>query len=329
MANILIVVHRAVPYQGGSEVNCGRMAKEFKRQGNYVAILAAENLGDWEEISVTGDHNTIYSNFWDLVIIHGSMSSQDIALWNAEKIPAKTYYMLIRPEDSPVSIYGMQHCDFIGVGTSFDIAHAEKYGHQDKIRKFRYGIEPIEVTEDFRKKIGITTQCVLYSSGGWWRHKGHVELAEAFIAANTTNTTLIISGYDDRNGISKTIPRHKDIMMFDCPLQQDAYNMMAASDLYIMNSSEEGFGLVLIEALSLGVPFAARPVGGVPDLIHADVYGTMYGTTEALTDIIHTIDLMKLSHDDSALREKNKQYIEQNHMIEHMVKDISEGVWGT
>jgi glycosyltransferase involved in cell wall biosynthesis len=47
----------------------------------------------------------------------------------------------------------------------------------------------------------------------------------------------------------------------------DVANILQASDLLVLNSHEEPFGLVLVEAMSSGTPVLATRVGGVPEII--------------------------------------------------------------
>lgn len=49
--------------------------------------------------------------------------------------------------------------------------------------------------------------------------------------------------------------------------KNNVYDYINQSKMLFITSLWEGFGLVVIEALSLGVPVAATPVGGLPDLV--------------------------------------------------------------
>ena len=51
--------------------------------------------------------------------------------------------------------------------------------------------------------------------------------------------------------------------------------LMAAFDVFVMSSEHEGQPLALLEALALGIPAIATPVGGVPDLIRPQVNGLL------------------------------------------------------
>ena len=47
----------------------------------------------------------------------------------------------------------------------------------------------------------------------------------------------------------------------------DVSGVLQASDLLVLNSRDEPFGLVLIEAMACGTPVLATRVGGIPEIV--------------------------------------------------------------
>lgn len=71
----------------------------------------------------------------------------------------------------------------------------------------------------------------------------------------------------------------------------DADNLLAAADVFVLSSKEEGLGTVLLDALSLGKPVAACAAGGIPEIIQPDTSGLLVrpGAANELGDAIVSI----------------------------------------
>ena len=51
----------------------------------------------------------------------------------------------------------------------------------------------------------------------------------------------------------------------------------SSSDLFVLPSLTESFGLVFIEAMSCGLPIVATKVGGIPSIVKNGVNGLIFG----------------------------------------------------
>lgn len=63
------------------------------------------------------------------------------------------------------------------------------------------------------------------------------------------------------------------------------FELMRDSDILILPSHTEGLGLVLLEAMSQGLPVVASRVGGIPEIVHHEITGLLFppGDADALS----------------------------------------------
>jgi len=297
------------------------MAKEMLGRGYDVTILAHEHQG-YHGIPVTNDYE-ILNHEWDLIIVHGAdVISQNIALVNAHQIKSPILYMIIKPSDSLTAINGMKDCAYIGYSTYNDVYHIQRHNHQDKARRVRHGI----VVDDWNdhefvytpKKMVDPEMISVVSVGGFSPHKGMNELADTFNKHRIPGMRLYLSGYMDQ----RLAPQESDyVRVFKYLTRSEARDLINQADVYVMNSYEEGFGLVLLEAMLAKVPWIARSgVGAVNDLGR---YGTVVNNAEGIMYALEQFKNTRVFSDVDEARE----YVLQNHMIRHTCDDIEDILW--
>jgi len=334
---ILFVVHRAPPFPGGSENYVKNMAEEMLRRGHKPAIYANEHKGSYNGIPVTNDHNSLVAD-WDLIVVHGGdCVSQDMAHINAAMIKSPVLYMIIKPSSSFVCAQGLKYHRFLGYSTSEDQKFLKAYGPvgtfkqtRNRMRRVRHGVnlketlgQPIFSNFMLDKK-GIRAGDLFLSVGGWWPHKQMNNLAEAFWEANRPNSILALCGYDANSGPVPSERHHEEwnrhvVTFTDLPKEMIMAAMCEAK-AYIMNSTEEGFGLVLLEAMLNHTPWIARNIAGAKDLhnINAD-FGLVYDTEKQLTQMLG-YDILLENRDV----QKAYEYAMANHTIEATCNDLED-----
>lgn len=57
--------------------------------------------------------------------------------------------------------------------------------------------------------------------------------------------------------------------------KEETLSLMAACDVFVLNSTYEGFPHVVLEAMSVGLPVVATAVGGTPELVHDEENGLL------------------------------------------------------
>jgi len=65
-------------------------------------------------------------------------------------------------------------------------------------------------------------------------------------------------------------------------------SLMAAGDVFVLNSSFEGFPHILLEAMSLGLPIVATGVGGIPEILQEGQNGFLIspGDSDKLAEVL-------------------------------------------
>lgn len=303
---ILFVVHRTYPYNGGSEYNVKLISENLANVGYDVTVLTDVSNGNYGKVKVINDRNIIFSDYYDWIIVHGNdMPIQDFTLNNITKIKSKVLYWIIKPSNSESAINGFKYATVIGWGTSYDYNHIIKYNCLNKAKYIRYA-------SDIENSLGVKSENefqYVCSSGGFGEHKGFDELVEVFIDSNLKNIKLVLTGYIGN------IPNYnnENVLVYSIDNRHDYLNKLTNSSLYIMNSFDEGFGLVLLDAMVNKVPWISRNIAGATDM---QQYGHVYSNKEELKRLL-------INYSEC----QNKVEIAYHHVltdrnIENMIKDF-------
>lgn len=93
---------------------------------------------------------------------------------------------------------------------------------------------------------------------------------ESFLKLSLPGTKLVIGDGPDRKKLERKYP---DAKFVGFQHGQDLVNWLSLVDVVVMPSRTETFGLVVIEALAMGIPVAAHDVMGPRDTIVHGVHG--------------------------------------------------------
>lgn len=316
------VVHRYPPFPGGSEYYVAAMAEESARRGHQVtAFTGMCEKGRRNNVEVTTELDRLLHEKFDLIIVHGAdVWVQDWVLSNAEKIQSHSpiLYLIIKPSTSYISLKALEQVKFIGISTKADADHVEKYQPVGKTISVRHSIpnkfEDVLGTKGiFKEQMGIETKYMFLSAGGFWPHKGMDELSEVFESTNREDVTLVLLGYQNQEFVPKD---RKNVRSFICNDRQDVLNALADADLYIMNSTEEGFGLVLLEAMANKTPWVSRRIAGAIEL---EEYGYTYQTKDSLYDILKRWQTENIQYLNVTF---GADYVKKHRQIKNTVDDI-------
>lgn len=312
MKKLLYVVHRYAPYPGGSENHIRDLAEESVKQGCDVTVFAGMHKGDLNGVKLTSNPSIIEQQF-DLIIVHGGdVYIQNYVLERIQFLKSPILYLLILPSESSVCLQALKYADYIGCSTLEDWKHVEKHNVKNKSIEINVSIDILRSAgiAGFKQKYNIQTEKMFLSSGGFWQHKGMEKLKDLFIRLPLKDTTLVLTGYQNLNIAPRETNRVKCLLLED---KQDVLNAMKEADLYIMNSYNEGFGLVLLEAMYNKVPWVAREIAGAKLM---SAYGNTYNSDSEL------MQLMMNYKKDEKLLENACSYVIKKHSTENIVRNI-------
>jgi len=129
--------------------------------------------------------------------------------------------------------------------------------------KIRKEFKPVKI----RKKKQIITVGAVYE------RKGQDILIKAFgeLAKEFPNYNLVIVGRIASKSFKKKLDKLIDYYHIKKKVKflgerEDVYNLLNESELFVLPSRSEGYGLALAEALACGLPCIASNIGGIPEV---------------------------------------------------------------
>ena len=148
-----------------------------------------------------------------------------------------------------------------------------------------------------RGELGLRDELVIVCVANLIPYKGHADLIDAMALVQNrvpSNWRLLIVGRDD--GIGANLRSRADAAGVGEAIRflgerSDAEELLAASDLFVLPSHEEGFSNALIEAMSSGLAVVATDVGGNAEAVESGTSGLIVPSRspQALADAVATM----------------------------------------
>ena len=158
-----------------------------------------------------------------------------------------------------------------------------------------------EIREAIRKELNLTDEKVVYIFlGRLKREKGSYELFSAFnkVLPTCPNAVLLLVGADEENCMERladypNLQNGRNLIYYG--FTNNPENLYNASDVYVLPTYREGFGLSILEASATGLPVITTDTYGVRDSIVNNITGLRCktGDVETLTDCIQKLYIDK------------------------------------
>ncbi|MCC6696171.1 MAG: glycosyltransferase family 4 protein [Candidatus Hydrogenedentes bacterium] len=213
---------------------------------------------------------------------------------------------------------------------------AEGVGRREQWESIFSGIdlspypEAIARRDDTRRELGIPTEAFLAGAVGRLEPvKGFAYFIEAARAVlrEAPDSHFVLAGDGSLSDELRTRAADLGERFRFLGLRHDVPDLMAAMDVCVVPSLNEGMGRVLLEAGAAGTPVAASAVGGIPDIVRDGGTGLLVPSrdVEALANAILRLrrDPVRRARMSTAAREAASGY-----SLECMVQRI-ESVYNT
>jgi glycosyltransferase involved in cell wall biosynthesis len=137
----------------------------------------------------------------------------------------------------------------------------------------RDGVRPAEVPLQTPVKLVTVGRLVA------WKRVG--EVIEAIKPLDQMGLVIIGDGPERRylEDLARSLDLADRVYFAGQKSKEETLSLMAACDLFVLNSTYEGFPHVVLEAMSAGLPVVATAVGGTPEVVRDGENGLLIGPT--------------------------------------------------
>lgn len=186
---------------------------------------------------------------------------------------------------------------------------------------------PPEVRVKLRKKTGFThSHKVVTVVANLIPYKGHAELLDAAAAVidQMPSSRFWLVGRD--RGMQKYLKqkaRELDILnrVIFAGERSDIPSILAASDILVLPSHEEGFSNVILEAMAAGLPLVATRVGGTQEAVLDGVTGWLVPPNKPKELATKIVDLLNNPKKAREWGERGKERVKKEFGIEKMLEE--------
>ncbi len=160
------------------------------------------------------------------------------------------------------------------------------------------------------------------------RYKGIETVFQALPGVLTIlpNTYYVIVGDGDDRGrlehLATDVGVSDHVLFVGAKIGDELASYYAASDVFVMPSRGEGFGVVFLEAMALGKPVIGGNHGGTPDVVIDGVTGFLveYGDVDAIADRL--IRLLRDKELRMDMGEAGRRRVHENYSLEHFHRGL-------
>ncbi len=227
-------------------------------------------------------HNRFFYNPLDFFLVKRLDKSLVLTLHNSrpEGIDPVTD-LLGTTYDDTVGRLIFEKCDYITAVSRDTLEKTLESEFWGKARVIYNGVDekrfnPKIDGSEIREKLGISDEIMLLTVARLVEQKGIKYLIDAMERIRDLNVKLVIKGNGPKEKSlkkrAKKIGVEDNIIFLTERLpEEDLPRLYAASDIFVLPSLYEPFGLVVAEAMATGKPVVASRIGGLKELVTPEV----------------------------------------------------------
>ncbi len=282
----IIVPHLKRPIAPLTDIRCVRALRQIlKRENPDLVHLHSSKAG------VVGRLAARSVNVKSLFTAHGWVFTAGSGLIR-RSYGVITEWIMARFGNGIIAVSGY---DF-RLAKKFDVIGSDGSGNR-RGWLIPNGVPPVQVTEQTYKRNGRPAR--LLHVGRLEKQKNQHILIEAVSMIERDFRLVIVGSGPLRHSLDERVDRHglSDRVTFVESSQVDPY--FADADIFVLSSDYEGLPLVILEAMSAGLPIVSTDVGGVCEAVSDGVSGFLtgrgdaQGLSEKLTRLIDDEDLRR------------------------------------
>jgi len=159
------------------------------------------------------------------------------------------------------------------------------------------------------------------------KKKNHSTLIRAFYKAfgSQPNMRLTIAGDGPEYQVLKKLiwdlNLERQVFLYGRASRDEVKRLLHDSDAFVLSSKHETFGVVLIEAMSCGLPVLATRCGGPESIVIDEKLGMLCDANEeSLTNKLKLIVKKREYYDPKLIRDEVKKYFSEEVVVSQLIK---------
>lgn len=179
-------------------------------------------------------------------------------------------------------------------------------------------------SEKIKRELGFEGVLIVGAVGSLEYRKGHSFLIEAaqHVIESVPKVHFIVAG---EGPLLNTLKAKTSSMGISgnfsfIGYRSDISEVISSFDVFVHPSTEEGFGIAILEALAMGKPVVAFSVGGIPEIIQDCSYARLVtpGDCKGLADAI--LSFLPINLDQEKLRTEARKSVSEKFAVLDMIR---------